>query len=359
MEGSTSRKQKFEEIIHQLGISCRKRPNIDISTRWNSTYLMLETCLELKRAFESLDEQDPEYTYAPAPEEWEKARSLCGLLKTFFDATVVVSGSCYPTANLHFHEIWEVKLALENAILEADDQIIEAVKFMHRKFKRYWKLTWLQISFPVLFDPRFKLPFLEFRLKQAFGDKAESEIATLKKVLLELFKDYKKMVADCPEVRQGIDVEVVTDGKARYADWDTHALQVRCLQSFESYLTKPPIPRCDNFDILAWWKSNALEYPTLSCMARDILVIPASSVPSESAFSMGRRIISDFRSRLAPKTVEALICLQDWIRGTASGRKQHQHVGSPANVRNGANRGIHRFSGSAPKEELEQPVLLR
>ena len=51
-------------------------------------------------------------------------------------------------------------------------------------------------------------------------------------------------------------------------------------------------------------------------MARDILVIPASSVPSESAFSMGRRIISDFRSRLAPKTVEALICLQDWIRGT-------------------------------------------
>ncbi|WVZ78241.1 hypothetical protein U9M48_025984 [Paspalum notatum var. saurae] len=403
MEGSTSRKQKFEEIIHQLGISCRKRPNIDISTRWNSTYLMLETCIELKRAFESLDEQDLEYTYAPAPEEWEKARSLCGLLKTFFDATVVVSGSCYPTANLHFHEIWEVKLALENAILEADDQIIEAVKFMHRKFKRYWKLTWLQISFPVLFDPRFKLPFLEFRLKQAFGDKAESEIATLKKVLLELFKDYKKMVADCPEVRQGIDVEVVTDGKARYADWDTHVRLTAGSTSevpseLESYLTKPPIPRCDNFDILAWWKSNALEYPTLSCMARDILVIPASSVPSESAFSMGRRIISDFRSRLAPKTVEALICLQDWIRGTgtsqfsmeaidhfigqhaerhcfeqdgrkqhqhqhagspANGHKQHQHVGSPANVRNGANRGIHRFSGSAPKEELEQPVLLR
>jgi hypothetical protein len=33
IEGSTSRRQKFEEIIQQLGITYRKRPNIDIPTR--------------------------------------------------------------------------------------------------------------------------------------------------------------------------------------------------------------------------------------------------------------------------------------------------------------------------------------
>jgi hypothetical protein len=46
IEGSTSRKQKFEDIIQQLGITYRKRPNINTPTRWNSTYHMLETCLE-------------------------------------------------------------------------------------------------------------------------------------------------------------------------------------------------------------------------------------------------------------------------------------------------------------------------
>ena len=59
-------------------------------------------------------------------------------------------------------------------------------------------------------------------------------------------------------------------------------------------------------------------YSTLSRMAHDVLVVPASTVASESAFSTGRRIISDFRSRLTPKTVEALICLQDWMRASGT-----------------------------------------
>jgi hypothetical protein len=64
----------------------------------------------------------------------------------------------------------------------------------------------------------------------------------------------------------------------------------------EAYLAKPPIPQSDTFDILAWWKSNSVEYPTLSRIARDVLAVLASTVASESAFSIGRRIISDFRS---------------------------------------------------------------
>ncbi|XP_062206559.1 uncharacterized protein LOC133908510 isoform X2 [Phragmites australis] len=42
--------------------------------------------------------------------------------------------------------------------------------------------------------------------------------------------------------------------------------------------------------------------------------VPASTVASESAFSTGERVINDYRSRLSSDTIEALICLQDWIR---------------------------------------------
>jgi hypothetical protein len=55
-------------------------------------------------------------------------------------------------------------------------------------------------------------------------------------------------------------------------------------------------------------------YPVLACMARDILAVAASTVASESAFSTGERIVSDYRSRLKSETIEALICLQDWLR---------------------------------------------
>ncbi|WVZ80615.1 hypothetical protein U9M48_028074 [Paspalum notatum var. saurae] len=239
-----------------------------------------------RRAFESLAKQDQEYTFAPLHQEWEM--------------------------------IWEVKDALENEFVDLNPDLLETVQYMQRKLKKYWKLTWLQIMFPVIFDPRFKLAFVEFRLKQSFGSEADSKISTMKKVLLELFKGYSQVNLGSQEMTQQTALaEVLTNAISRYTDWDHHISCVASSRSevssdleLETYLVKPPIPRSDTFDILAWWKSNSSEYPTLPRMARDILAVPASMVASESAFSM-RRIISDFRSRLTSKTVEALICLQD------------------------------------------------
>ena len=47
-------------------------------------------------------------------------------------------------------------------------------------------------------------------------------------------------------------------------------------------------------------------------MARDILIYFVSTVASESVFSTGGRILDDYKSCLDPRTVEALVCLQDW-----------------------------------------------
>ncbi|CAN1301696.1 Putative AC9 transposase [Linum perenne] len=71
------------------------------------------------------------------------------------------------------------------------------------------------------------------------------------------------------------------------------------------------------FDVLAYWKASALRFPILSEMARDVLAVPISSVASESAFSTGGRVLSNFRSLLTPAIVEALICAEDWLRSTS------------------------------------------
>ncbi|BBH08741.1 hypothetical protein Prudu_021017 [Prunus dulcis] len=42
-------------------------------------------------------------------------------------------------------------------------------------------------------------------------------------------------------------------------------------------------------------------------IAKDIFAIPSSTVASENAFSLGKRIVDPFRSSLTPKMVEALM----------------------------------------------------
>ncbi|KAK2641386.1 hypothetical protein Ddye_023149 [Dipteronia dyeriana] len=106
--------------------------------------------------------------------------------------------------------------------------------------------------------------------------------------------------------------------KKQMSRFDQYITEVPCTTihvktELEYYLEEPVIPRVENFDILTWWKVNASKYPTLHCIARDILAIPVSTVASESASSTGGRFVSPHRSRLHPKTVEALMCAQSWL----------------------------------------------
>ena len=79
--------------------------------------------------------------------------------------------------------------------------------------------------------------------------------------------------------------------------------------------------RSEIFDILDWWNHNGLKYPTLQRLARDILVIPMTTVASDTAFSTNGRLLSPHHSRLHPRTLETLMCAQSWLWSELKGKQ--------------------------------------
>jgi len=60
---------------------------------------------------------------------------------------------------------------------------------------------------------------------------------------------------------------------------------------------------------LDWWKENEQKYPRVAVVARKVLAVPASSVPSERVFSSAGLLVNKLRNRLAPALVDGIVFL--------------------------------------------------
>jgi hypothetical protein len=155
-------------------------------------------------------------------------------------------------------------------------------------------------------------------LKQAFGEYGcVHHLDKVDQAIRGLFNAYSTQMGGSSQVEiHGDDMTPAGKGHSWY-DWSEHtsAKRNQVNSEYDRYL-HDDLFSCDDdsFDILNWWKMHASKYRTLAAMARDILAVTASTVPSESAFSTGGHIINDHRTRLASSTVEALLCFQDWLR---------------------------------------------
>lgn len=61
VRSSPQRTLKFNECIAIIGIICKRKFGLDVSTWWNSTYMMLDTAEKFQATFGKLEDEDPSY----------------------------------------------------------------------------------------------------------------------------------------------------------------------------------------------------------------------------------------------------------------------------------------------------------
>ena len=306
--------EKFEEACRLLNVTKPKRVSLDCKTRWNSTYDLLDTCLPFKEVFNKLKRLHRRLNFdVPSDHDWQMATLVCQKLEIFYKATKVFSGRNYPTSNLYFRNVCEIKLALTKWRQNDNSEIIRKMaEKMVEKFDKYWDHTNELLAIAGILDPRNKMDCVVHYFKKLYGDDANAKVERVRNTLYNLFDEYK---SQC-NVNESSPVETQLEDLGDEDDFARTKRQkidyVPIKSEIDQYLESRTLPEKNDFNILAWWKIDQT-YPTLRKIAKDILAIPVSSVASESAFSTGGRVVSAHRSRLHSQTVEALMCLQNWM----------------------------------------------
>ena len=332
--------KRFKKCVADEKISSKKLLCLDVPTRWNSTFLMLNAALDLEGAFEKFAEEDPHYVNElneregkgkPEIDDWDNVRRFSKFLGSFYELTLRVSGSLYVTYNLFFHELVNVATLLKDGSASDDLEMCLMVAKMKEKYEKYWgdpKKINLLIFIAIVLDPRYKLDYVEWMLTETYEEKvALSLVKKLRETLTSLFEEYRGMSTskvhkeEMSSSSYNMDENILVSHKTIEILNSKYKKQ-KCEKEGESkleldkYLEEGTKEDCEDFDILGWWKFNCGRFPTIGKMTRDVLVVPISTVASESAFSTSGRLLDNFRSSLTPKVVEGLVCAQDWLRSS-------------------------------------------
>ncbi|XP_056102454.1 uncharacterized protein LOC130081774 [Rhinichthys klamathensis goyatoka] len=105
----------------------------------------------------------------------------------------------------------------------------------------------------------------------------------------------------------------------RFADWEDDASVASVTvpkpidDEMAEYLSSRLSDNPDPDSVLQRWKFNKERFPALSKLSRFIFSIPASSAPSERAFSVCGRILEERRTGLGPQSISNILFLHSNI----------------------------------------------
>ncbi|XP_057744911.1 zinc finger BED domain-containing protein RICESLEEPER 2-like [Arachis stenosperma] len=328
VRSSPSRASRFQKCVELEKIQYKGFPCIDVETRWNSTYQMLEVALKHRKAFELLAMKDNTYIGemnggkgrgVPSDLDWEYAESIVPFLQVFSDATICVSGTLYVTSDMYMKEVFAIGQFICHFCDSIDFSTMSMAEKMRVKYEKYWgnpNLVNMLLLIAIVLNLMQKIEYVNYFLDYFFGEEKGGELKS------KLFKCIKLLYQQYQSSEEASEADT-QDVQANNINTDLHGMgfflqatgrRTNTRSELVRYLQEECEPYSHKFDIQNWWKVNSTRFPILGNMAREVLAIPISTVASESVFSTGGRVLDPYRSSLTLRMVEALICTGDWLK---------------------------------------------
>ncbi|CAN1788306.1 Zinc finger BED domain-containing protein RICESLEEPER 2 [Linum perenne] len=217
LRSSGSREAKFHAQVTAQNVQSKRMVSLDCQTRWNSTFLMLDTALVYERVFTVLDAIDPTFKEdlfaigTPTTEDWKLVRNLTKFLKFFHRMTKTASGTKYCTVHLFLGELTRLYNHLSKASSGSDQHLAGVAWNMKAKVEKYWDVSEGEnvkmnkiLYIALLFDPRHKMQMLEHCFELMYGALRGQQLKMLvKEELVKMFDMYR----DALTAREGEQVQ--------------------------------------------------------------------------------------------------------------------------------------------------------
>lgn len=300
---STQMRQKLQYLCQVYKIKYLV-PIIDVATRWNSTYQMIERAAYLKTPLHALCLSNKALNkFLTTDEEWTELNSLKKLLQKFHRSTNLMSMERHPTISSYLPTLNWLLESLETFIDANEGMLAEAAANGLEKLKKYEKELQLRSS---------KLPYVAVFLNPSLKMSFFKEHGYKK----PLIKDIQKSICETFEKTYGKELPNQKSEDEEEPDEFFEFMHKRTVnkepKEFQKYLNFPL--SASKVNLLEYWKSQKEEFPNLSNMARDYLAVQSSSVAVERDFSMGLDLVTATRCALLPQTIRACMCVKSWIQ---------------------------------------------
>jgi len=160
---SAKRVFMWKQFCASNNITCRKFSD-DVQHRWNSTYLMLQSCIPYKDSLTKYVNTTQNQFYL-TEDDWRVVFYFYEFLKVFFDATKALSSVYVPTSYKVLPHICEIAKALYDCSVSCPPTFRDIIKGMIDKFNKYFADMPLLYVYASVMDPRIKLEVTQYMLR--------------------------------------------------------------------------------------------------------------------------------------------------------------------------------------------------